>query len=254
SNVHSKAWDRRIIKNRILDIRTSRLFKQKIDTQFSQSYSDVKERISETFEENDYRFAQGLNELEPEQNFGKNCDTLMREGSFEKSCDEFNYDDNLKKTTSHFKFSEITYGDDFCDQLGPLNNDDYFNISTRLLKFNGSYEELFDVEEYATVCKIENKRKKRRHPKRIKYKCKVREQEDFWIFQFLKEVDLNFELDMLRFLKGNSSVNYYAVKHKSKFRKLLYFINRYKVFVPLLINFVIAVMLIVASAGTPGVR
>ncbi|CAI7720769.1 Plasmodium exported protein, unknown function [Plasmodium vivax] len=253
-NVHSKAWDRRIIQNSILDVRASRLLRQKIDTHSRQSYSDVKEIISETFEEIDYRFAQGLNELEPEQNFGKNCNTLVRKGRFEKSCKKFNYDDNFKKSTSHFKISAITQGDDFCERHGALNNDDYFNRSTRPLKCNRSYQELGDVEEHTTGSKIGNTLKKRRHPKRAKFKRKVRKKQDFWILQFLKKVDLNFELDMLRFLNRNSSVNYYAVKHKCKFRKLLYFINRYKVFVPLLINFVMAVMLIVATSGTPGVR
>ncbi|SBT57416.1 Pv-fam-d protein [Plasmodium ovale wallikeri] len=142
-------------------------------------------------------------------------------------------------------------------KLNELINDDYFREQLEELSHGCNYEEQFhwlkhdnDGKKWYHVTKEakgKKKRfiiKKRRPDKKLKYNECININPILWLYNFIKKIDSQVELEMLNILKSERSNGSDFSTYKRKIGKLYNHLKKYRIFLPIFICTMIAVILL----------
>ncbi|SBT33213.1 Pv-fam-d protein [Plasmodium ovale wallikeri] len=220
---------------------------------------------------NDVPFDKGLDVLKHENHYNNKFETKKRGRHFgipietekrgshlgipietEKRGGHFDISYKTVKRADHFDrpFKTIKRYDHFGKPRGTLKHSGHFDTKPSVFNHykNDNYLETLDSAEYDKAAKMRHKKKNKTILHALKYNGKVEEQNKLGILKFLNKLDSKFELEMKRALEPNSGSTYSHFKHKSMRRKLSYYMDKYKVFLPILINFLIVIVLLTSKA------
>ncbi|GAB67071.1 hypothetical protein PCYB_104210 [Plasmodium cynomolgi strain B] len=114
-----------------------------------------------------------------------------------------------------------------------FNYDDSFDKSFDSLKYNNRHHNPYDKTERYDYYLTEPNEYDQTYPEIVSHCSKPRKRTTLSnLIYFLKKMDSNFEVALLRSLKYNAITNDVSVKHKSNFGKLLHYINNHKILLP----------------------
>ncbi|SBS95055.1 unspecified product [Plasmodium ovale curtisi] len=229
SRTFCKSSNEKINPDKSFAVVTSRLLKGETEVEYEKRYSSLKEKLTYYYNENDSAF--------PEQ-----IKILIHNDSFPSQCNPF-YFVNFKNIHDSPKFIA-----NLNEQFGVLNYDSDLEKHLDKLKYHGYNKKFSDELKYDKKFNVRHTKERQRFSETMRYNIKEKKKRKSRIRLFLKKLNSRLVPEMLRFLRSNSSSNKPFVKDHRVLGNILHFINKYKVFHPLIISGLIYFSILVICA------
>ncbi|KJP84689.1 hypothetical protein AK88_05679 [Plasmodium fragile] len=129
-------------------------------------------------------------------------------------------------------------------------HDDSGDESSDSLKYNNRDHNPYDKTKYSDQYVTEPNEYDQTYPEIVSYVIKTSQSSALSkLVNFLKKMDKNFEVALLRSIKYNVIMEDASVKHKSKLGKLLYYMNAHKILFPPIALLISAFVLLALKVG-----
>ncbi|SBS89056.1 Plasmodium exported protein, unknown function [Plasmodium ovale] len=154
-------------------------------------------------------------------------------------------DDDVDNVDSDDQYDDY----DYLDEEENENEDEVDNVDDAIdgdddyYYVNDDEEEPIHVVEYSNGKKIKFKVKKQNEPPKVKRNDDVDESHEIGINKYLKKLDSKFESEIFSTMKHNTHKNSQRYKRKNIWGKLVYLLNKYKIFFPPILNLVALIIL-----------
>ncbi|SBT30960.1 Plasmodium exported protein, unknown function [Plasmodium ovale wallikeri] len=229
SRTFGKSWNEKINPDKSFAVVTSRLLKGETQGEYEKRYSSLKERLKHYYDENDSAFPEQIN-------------ILIHSDSFPSQCGPFNFV-NFKNIHDSPKFIA-----NLNEKFGVLNYDSDKEKQLDKLKYHGYNKKFSDELKYDKDFNVRHTKERHRFFETMRYNDKKKKKRKSKIRLFLKRLNSRLASEMLLFLRSNSSSNKPFVKDHTVLGNILHFINKYKVFHPLIISGLIYFSILVICA------
>lgn len=265
--------------NNTLDIRTSRLLRGEAEIETSQRYALLKDRDIGILEEDDDSFGKRFTELSHDDVFQSRFKNLMHNNYGKKFNAPSNYDNyelpyDTLKNLKHLKkkklarkprrdnsfdisFDSSDYYGNYPRSGKELNFDDRYEKSVNKRKTNGRYRKRNAALKYDNNYKKSYRVMENEEENELEHIVKnpqiyhsslcdrvAQEKRKLGFWGLLKWYDQLFEVELMRAIKSTSTSDYDECKYKKKKGKILFFLNKAKVYIPPTVNMFLLIMML----------
>ncbi|KMZ96643.1 hypothetical protein PVNG_06226 [Plasmodium vivax North Korean] len=239
---HDNSWDNSITLKGQFGARTSRLLKGETEYKYPNRYAYPKERIIDILEDDDCKVRKKYKPLEYDDEFLNLHNELSYDRKYQKSAKQYKFEDNSNKQfgalnksddlNSLYSSSE-SVNDHLYNSFDDLKSDITYDDSSDDLRSNNYFEPMYM-----------QRRKKGFLEKVFHEGTKLEIVEDSSIVKFLKKIDSKVESEIFRFLKNDKKhhLSKYGPENSSSF------LERYKIFMPFVVNIFIIIMCVLNNA------
>lgn len=259
ANTFRKSLKSEFSQTKTLKTRFSRLLKGETEISNTQNYSNLKDRIINLLEEDDHLFGKRLNELAHDKTFQSRFNKFMYDNYEENFNDSHYYD------YPDMPHSALNYYDDFNKGYDGLNvYDRYeksFNKAKRERNYRKQYPTLKNYSNYAQSSNMrkndeyyyaqKNNKKKHRDQRTRMYLDNYKKESGLGILKSLKKFDENFERKLKNAMNSQNVNDYDKCKIKNARGKFVYFLKKFKLYLPPVINMIILFMVAMAKTFSP---